>query len=167
MPDDVNAKSDHGLPSRSGLVNPWLRAEAKDEVDNALIVEENGEDHADRNRVCDVRDEENRLEQLFERLDRVQTDGDEKRNDDRNWDGDESDDQRIGQSILNNVHREIDCFHGAISHDHSANIRHEGAIALPAIERFLALSEADQTQDGSEVIESKTRVGLRGVIVVL
>jgi hypothetical protein len=38
----------------------------ENEVDDALIVEENGEDHADRDRVGDIRDEEDGLEEFLE-----------------------------------------------------------------------------------------------------
>ena len=75
VPNDVDAKGDHGAPLRGALVNPLRISEVEDEVDDTLIVEQNSEDHTNGDRVSDVRNEENRLEKLFKRRNRIETDG--------------------------------------------------------------------------------------------
>ena len=74
-PDDVEAKRNHSGPA-FGTINPNLVWSIEEEVDDALIGEDDREDHTDRDAVSDIWKEEDGLENLLEPFDGIKGDGD-------------------------------------------------------------------------------------------
>ena len=100
-PDDVDAKRNHGRPSlRAGDPHDIAVEEI---VDDAVGIEHDGEDHADGDGVCDIGEEEDGLEELLEPLQRIEADGDEKGDEGRKRDGDQDDDEGVGDGVTGEV----------------------------------------------------------------
>ena len=69
-------------------------------IPNSILVEKEGKDHSNGDDVGDVRHEEDGLEEFLKRLDGMDGQGDDKGQDNGDWNRDESDEHRVPECAV-------------------------------------------------------------------
>ena len=78
MPNDIKANGEEGRPIIHWLIglgigiNPWMALCSENEVKNSILgIKDDGENHANRDSIGNIRHEEKGLERLFKDFNRI------------------------------------------------------------------------------------------------